>query len=436
MPKEVIIPALGESITSGILSSWKVEEGSYVELDQPIYELETDKITQEGLADASGTIKFLAQEGDEVEIGATIATIDESADSPSGSANDSTKEEDTDATSTSEETVPEPKEEVAEAAPREEQKSPTPALASQSKSADQTATYSPAVRKLLEETGIDPSSIKGTGKDGRLTKADVLKVQNQEKAETAPQKVASTPSPAPASKASSDDRVTRRPLTPIRRKIASRLVEAQQTAAILSTFNEVDLSAVMALRKSHQDSFVKANGVKLGFMSFFVKAVVHALKAVPGINVRIEGDQLIEHHYYDIGVAVGTEKGLVVPVLRDCDQMSFAEIEQGIVGFAEKARSGGITLQDMQGGCFTITNGGIYGSLLSTPIINPPQSGILGMHTIQERPVVRNGEIVARPMMYLALSYDHRVVDGKEAVTFLVKIKEAIEEPARLALGI
>ena len=288
----------------------------------------------------------------------------------------------------------------------------------------------------MEETGIDPSSIKGTGKDGRLTKADVLKVQNQEKAETAPQKVASTPSPAPASKSSSDDRVTRRPLTPIRRKIASRLVEAQQTAAILSTFNEVDLSAVMALRKSHQDSFVKANGVKLGFMSFFVKAVVHALKAVPGINVRIEGDQLIEHHYYDIGVAVGTEKGLVVPVLRDCDQMSFAEIEQGIVGFAEKARSGGITLQDMQGGCFTITNGGIYGSLLSTPIINPPQSGILGMHTIQERPVVRNGEIVARPMMYLALSYDHRVVDGKEAVTFLVKIKEAIEEPARLALGI
>ena len=436
MPKEVIIPALGESITSGILSSWKVGEGSYVELDQPIYELETDKITQEGLADASGTIKFLAQEGDEVEIGATIATIDESADSPSGSANESTKEEDTDTTSTSEETVPEPKEEVAEAAPREEQKSPTPALASQPKSADHTATYSPAVRKLLEETGIDPSSVKGTGKDGRLTKADVLKVQNQEKAETAPQKVASTPSPAPASKASSDDRVTRRPLTPIRRKIASRLVEAQQTAAILSTFNEVDLSAVMALRKSHQDSFVKANGVKLGFMSFFVKAVVHALKAVPGINVRIEGDQLIEHHYYDIGVAVGTEKGLVVPVLRDCDQMSFAEIEQGIVGFAEKARSGGITLQDMQGGCFTITNGGIYGSLLSTPIINPPQSGILGMHTIQERPVVRNGEIVARPMMYLALSYDHRVVDGKEAVTFLVKIKEAIEEPARLALGI
>ena len=433
MSKEVIIPALGESITSGILSSWKVEEGSYVELDQPIYELETDKITQEGLADASGTIKFLAQEGDEVEIGATIATIDESADSASGTTPVPPKNDDAENTEGSEEPALEQKETVAE---EEERTIHEPESPSQPKSAVESTTYSPAVRKLLQETGIDPSSIKGTGKDGRLTKGDVLKAQDQEKADTVPREVASTPSPAVATKPSSDDRVTRRPLTPIRRKIASRLVEAQQTAAILSTFNEVDLSAVMALRKSHQDSFVKANGVKLGFMSFFVKAVVHALKAVPGINVRIEGDQLVEHHYYDIGVAVGTERGLVVPVLRDCDQMTFAEIEQGIVGFAEKARSGGITLEDMQGGCFTITNGGIYGSLLSTPIINPPQSGILGMHTIQERPVVRNGEIVARPMMYLALSYDHRVVDGKEAVTFLVKIKEAIEEPARLALGI
>jgi len=435
MSKEVIIPALGESITSGILSSWKVDEGSYVELDQPIYELETDKITQEGLADASGTIKFLAQEGDEVEIGATIATIDESADSPTGATPVIPKNDDEENTEGSEKPALEQKETVAEEV-AEEKTIHEPESPSQPKSAVESTTYSPAVRKLLQETGIDPSSIKGTGKDGRLTKGDVLKAQNQEKADTVPREVASTPSPAVGSKPSSDDRVTRRPLTPIRRKIASRLVEAQQTAAILSTFNEVDLSAVMTLRKSHQDSFVKANGVKLGFMSFFVKAVVHALKAVPGINVRIEGDQLVEHHYYDIGVAVGTERGLVVPVLRDCDQMTFAEIEQGIVGFAEKARSGGITLEDMQGGCFTITNGGIYGSLLSTPIINPPQSGILGMHTIQERPVVRNGEIVARPMMYLALSYDHRVVDGKEAVTFLVKIKEAIEEPARLALGI
>jgi len=430
MSKEVIIPALGESITSGILSSWKVKEGSYVELDQPIYELETDKITQEGLADASGVIKFLAQEGDEVEIGATIATIDESADAPSSPTVEEKAEEAPAPVST-----PDSKPEVPEA-PVLDIATTEPVPSAEPAKAPQDSVYSPAVRKLLSETGIDPSSVVGTGKDGRITKGDVLKAQSTPVPKSAPVVETATPSQSAPATSAHGDRVTRRPLTPIRRKIASRLVEAQQTAAILSTFNEVDLSAVMALRKSHQDSFVKANGVKLGFMSFFVKAVVHALKAVPGINVRIEGDQLIEHHYYDIGVAVGTEKGLVVPVLRDCDQMSFAEIEQGIVGYAEKARSGGITLADMQGGCFTITNGGIYGSLLSTPIINPPQSGILGMHTIQERPVVRNGEIVARPMMYLALSYDHRVVDGKEAVTFLIKIKEAIEEPARLALGI
>ena len=226
---------------------------------------------------------------------------------------------------------------------------------------------------------------------------------------------------------SSESRTTRRSLSPIRRKIASRLVEAQQTAAILSTFNEVDLTEVMALKKS--ESFVKQHEVKLGFMSFFVKGVVHALRAVPQINSRLEGDELVENHYFDIGVAVGT-KGLVVPVLRDCDQLSFAEIEKYIVDYAKKARSGGITLQDMQGGCFTITNGGIYGSLLSTPILNPPQSGILGMHSIQERPIALNGEVVIRPMMYIALSYDHRVVDGKEAVTFLVKLKEAMEDPA------
>jgi len=431
MPKEVIIPALGESIASGILSSWKVQEGSYVELDQPIYELETDKITQEGLAETNGVIKFTAQEGDEVEIGATIATIDEAAEVPILAESPSAE--------------PSPPSESPPAAEEIISKPSPPAVQPKSSipepvTSESTAPFSPAVRKLLDETGIDPTTITGTGKDGRITKGDVLKIQsstlNTPKTSQSDVAAKSAPSPKINVPVSTGDRFTRRPLTPIRRKIASRLVEAQQTAAILSTFNEVDLSAVMALRKSHQDAFVKANGVKLGFMSFFVKAVVHALQAVPGMNVRIEGDQLIEHHYYDIGVAVGTERGLVVPVLRDCDQMSFAQIEQGIVGYAQKAKSGGITLDDMQGGCFTITNGGIYGSLLSTPIINPPQSGILGMHTIQQRAVVLDGEIVARPMMYLALSYDHRVVDGKEAVTFLVKIKEAIEEPARLALGV
>ena len=298
---------------------------------------------------------------------------------------------------------------------------------------------SPAVRKILAETNLDPTTISGTGKDGRITKADVLAAKNAAPAPSvvAPSILAVPSQATPLTEtASSGTRSTRRPLSPIRRKIAARLVEAQQTAAILSTFNEVDLSAIMALRKKHQDSFVKQNGVKLGFMSFFVKGVVHALRSVPQINARMEGNELVENHYYDIGVAVGTKKGLVVPVLRDCDQLSFAEIEQSIVQYAEKARSGGITLQDMQGGCFTITNGGIYGSLLSTPIINPPQSGILGMHSIQERPVAVNGEVVIRPMMYTALSYDHRVVDGKEAVTFLVKLKEAMEDPARLALGI
>ena len=426
MSTEVKIPALGESISSGVLSSWKVAEGSYVEVDQPIYELETDKITQEGLAEVAGVISFTAKEGEEVEIGATIANIDESAEKFDSSTPA---------------VVDEP---VVESAEAESKPEPAPAAAPVQVETDvKTAVpssselpFSPAVRKILAETQIDPATLSGTGKDGRITKADVL---NAQKATTpAPSNEvppAPTPAPAPVS-TDSDARSTRRPLSPIRRKIASRLVEAQQTAAILSTFNEVDLTEIMALRKRHQDSFVKQNGVKLGFMSFFVKGVVHALRAVPQINSRMEGSELVENHYFDIGVAVGTEKGLVVPVLRDCETLSFAEIEQSIVAYAKKARSGGITLQDMQGGCFTITNGGIYGSLLSTPIINPPQSGILGMHSIQERPVALNGEVVIRPMMYTALSYDHRVVDGQQAVTFLVKLKEAMEDPARLALGI
>jgi 2-oxoglutarate dehydrogenase E2 component (dihydrolipoamide succinyltransferase) len=435
MPIDVKIPALGESISSGVLSSWKVTEGTYVEIDQPIYELETDKVTQEGLAEVAGVISFLAQEGDEVEIGATIAKIDESAEKPAPSSSESKVEE----------TDPPVETAVSPDPPTESSPSPSPAptvanVKSQEAidSTPSSIPLSPAVRKILTESNLDPTTIPGTGKDGRITKGDVLAAQS---AQSAPKvvgqgKVTQAPSTAPVAPVSADSRSTRRALSPIRRKIASRLVEAQQTAAILSTFNEIDLSAIMSLRKRHQDSFVKQNGVKLGFMSFFVKGVVHALQAVPEINVRMEGNELVENHYFDIGVAVGTEKGLVVPVLRDCDQLGFAEIEQSIVQYAEKARSGGMTLQDMQGGCFTITNGGIYGSLLSTPIINPPQSAILGMHSIQERPVAVNGEVVIRPMMYTALSYDHRVVDGRQAVTFLVKLKEAMEDPARLALGI
>ena len=435
MPIDVKIPALGESISSGVLSSWKVTEGTYVEIDQPIYELETDKVTQEGLAEVAGVISFLAQEGDEVEIGATIAKIDESAEKPAPSSSESKVEE----------TDPPVETAVSPDPPTESAPSPSPAptvanVKSQEAiiSTPSSIPLSPAVRKILTESNLDPATIPGTGKDGRITKGDVLAAQSVQSAPKVArqEKVTQAPSTAPVAAVSADSRSTRRALSPIRRKIASRLVEAQQTAAILSTFNEIDLSAIMSLRKRHQDSFVKQNGVKLGFMSFFVKGVVHALQAVPEINVRMEGNELVENHYFDIGVAVGTEKGLVVPVLRDCDQLGFAEIEQSIVQYAEKARSGGMTLQDMQGGCFTITNGGIYGSLLSTPIINPPQSAILGMHSIQERPVAVNGEVVIRPMMYTALSYDHRVVDGRQAVTFLVKLKEAMEDPARLALGI
>ena len=435
MPIDVKIPALGESISSGVLSAWKVPEGTYVEIDQPIYELETDKITQEGLAEVAGVISFLAKEGDEVEIGGTIAKIDESSEKPSSTESDTKPDS----------SGPEAKEVESITSPPEKEPAPSPPEPTHEESIPKVddsiskLSLSPAVRKILAETNLDPTTISGTGKGGRITKADVLAAKD---AVPGPSVVAPPAPSVPAqttpltSTVPSGTRSTRRPLSPIRRKIAARLVEAQQTAAILSTFNEVDLSAIMALRKKHQDSFVKQNGVKLGFMSFFVKGVVHALRAVPQINARMEGNELVENHYFDIGVAVGTEKGLVVPVLRDCDQLSFAEIEQSIVQYAEKARNGGITLQDMQGGCFTITNGGIYGSLLSTPIINPPQSGILGMHSIQERPVAVNGEVVIRPMMYTALSYDHRVVDGKEAVTFLVKLKEAMEDPARLALGI
>ena len=428
MAIEVKIPALGESISSGILTTWHVKDGDFVEEGQTIYELETDKITQEGAADSSGSISLKAAEGGEVEIGAVVAIIDETATGTpvSGPVEDKQSPDEK-----PEESKPESKPEPAPPSPKPEDKpqATTPHL-------------SPAVRKVVDEHDLDPSTIEGSGKDGRITKADALAATKASPAEEVKAAPVPAPSPAPtppippAVTHEVDERVTRKPLSPIRRRIASRLIEAQQTAAILTTFNEADMSAIMALRKEHQENFVAKNGVKLGFMSFFVKAVVHALKAVPELNVRMEGENLVQNHYFDIGVAVGTKKGLVVPVVRDCEKLSFAEIEQTIVNYAHAARDGKITLQDMQGGCFTITNGGIYGSMLSTPILNPPQSGILGMHAIQQRPMAVNGEVVIRPMMYLAVSYDHRVVDGREAVTFLVKMKEALENPVRLTLEI
>jgi 2-oxoglutarate dehydrogenase E2 component (dihydrolipoamide succinyltransferase) len=292
------------------------------------------------------------------------------------------------------------------------------------------ATLSPAARKAAEETGAKVTAITGSGKGGRVTKHDILS-QSTATPPTPPQ-----PADASATQEQPGDRETRKRMTPLRKKIAEHLVHATQQAAMLTTFNEVDMSAVLQLRKQYQDDFVAQYGIKLGFMSFFAKAVTHALQAVPAVNARIEGNEIVSQHYYDIGVAVGTDKGLMVPVVRDCEQKNFAEIEQAIADYAKSAREGKIQMSDLEGGVFTISNGGIYGSMLSTPIINYPQPAILGLHNIQQRAVVVDGEIVARPMMYLALSYDHRLIDGKEAVTFLVKIKEAIETPNRLLFGI
>jgi len=401
MSIEVKIPPMGESISSGILAKWHVAHGDVVKKDQVLFELETDKITSEGTAEAAGKISLAVAAGTEVKIGAVVATID---------------------TSVTESAAP--------AAPIQNPKSEI----------QNPATQSPAVRRLAAETGIDPASVAGTGKAGRVTKGDMLAASSAKASEAtataAPAAPVAAPAPAaPAAPVNRGEKQTRVKMTKLRQTIANRLVAAQHNAAMLTTFNEADMSAVMGLRAKYQDDFVKKHGVKLGFMSFFVKAVVNALKEVPGINAQIDGDHIIQNHYYDIGVAVSTDKGLMVPVIRDCDKKSMAEIEKDIADAAKRARDGKITLADLEGGVFTITNGGIFGSLLATPIINAPQSAILGMHAIKERPIALNGQVVIRPMMYLALSYDHRLVDGKESVTFLVAVKNALEDPARLVLG-
>ena len=402
MAIEVKIPPMGESINSGVLAKWHVKDGDVVKKDQPLFELETDKITSEGTAESAGKISLKVEAGTEVKIGQVVATIDAAASA------------------------------AAAPAPTEAPKAAAAPATSAAKD-----VQSPAVRRLAEETKVDPASVAGTGKGGRVTKGDMLAAEPaQPTAAAAPANPVSAIRNPQSAAPESGDRQTRRKLTPLRQKIAQRLVAAQHEAAMLTTFNEVDMSGVMALRAKYQDDFVKKNGVKLGFMSFFVKAVVHALKEVPAINAQIDGDTLIENHYYDIGVAVSTDKGLMVPVVKNCDTLGMADVEKQIALAATKARDGKITLADLEGGVFTITNGGTFGSLLSTPIINPPQSAILGMHSINERPMAVNGQVVIRPMMYIALSYDHRVVDGKQAVTFLVKVKQAIEDPTRLVLGI
>ena len=425
MAIEVKVPSMGESITSGILSAWLVKDGDFVEKDQPIYELETDKITSEATAEVSGVIQFKVDQDAEVDIGSTVATIDDSAKAPTN--NEEPKEIE------AKETPIQPTISDVNDAPKKEEEKKAQEVANSEKS------LSPASRKHSIETQVDIDQLEGTGKDGRITKVDILSAKAPQviapKESTSNQSGSLTSSTTPTP-ADSSTRETRKKMSPLRKKIAQRLVNATQEAALLTTFNEVDMSRVMQLRKAHQESFVKRYGIKLGFMSFFTKAVVNALQSVPAVNARIEDNFIVQQHYYDIGIAVGTEKGLLVPVVRDCEQKSFQEIEQSILDFAKDARESKIQLKDLEGGVFTISNGGIYGSMLSTPIINFPQPAILGLHNIQERAVVVNGEIVARPMMYLALSYDHRLIDGKEAVTFLNHIKHAIENPDRLLIGL
>ena len=412
MSIEVKIPASGESVTGGLLAQWRVENGAAVTKGQPLFDFETDKVTLEGIAEADGVLNILVSAGSEVLVHQVVATIAEGAAAPAAKA------------------VPAPASVAAAPAKSGKDASAVQPQASQ--------PISPAVQRLAAETGISPDSVAGTGKDGRVTKGDMLAAAEAKPA-AAPAPVPAAPAPAPAAApkpAAPAGKTSRRKMTPLRRKIAERLVQAKSEAAMLTTFNEVNMAPVMELRKKYQDEFTKKHGIKLGFMSFFVRAVVRALQDVPAINAQIDGDEIIDNHYYDIGVAVGTDKGLMVPVVRDADKKSLAAIEADIAAYAKKARDGKMAIEDLQGGVFTITNGGIYGSMLSTPILNAPQSGILGMHNITERAVVENGQIVIRPMMYLALSYDHRLVDGKEAVTFLVKVKQLLEDPARLVLDL
>jgi 2-oxoglutarate dehydrogenase E2 component (dihydrolipoamide succinyltransferase) len=404
MTTEVKVPVLGESVSEATIGQWLKAPGEAVALDEPIASLETDKVAIEVNATAAGVMgQQLAAVGDTVVVGALIATIE------AGSG-----------------TAPAPAPVAAAAAP-----APVAAAAvvDTAESAD-PAVLSPAVRRAVLEYGIDPATIKGTGKDGRITKEDVVAAAQAKPASASP--AASVPATA-AAPARREERVK---MTRLRQTIAKRLKSAQETAALLTTFNDVDMSAVMEARNRFKDSFEKKHGVKLGFMSFFAKASVLALKDIPAVNAQMDGDEIVYHDYVDISVAVSAPNGLVVPVVRDCDKLSFAGIEKAIAGYGKKAKDGTLTMDDMKGGTFTISNGGVFGSLMSTPIINPPQSGVLGLHRIEERPVVVNGQIVARPMMYLALSYDHRLIDGREAVTFLVAVKNAIEDPTRLLIDL
>jgi 2-oxoglutarate dehydrogenase E2 component (dihydrolipoamide succinyltransferase) len=409
---DILTPALGESVTEATVARWTKQAGEAVRKDEVLVELETDKVSLEVAAPADGVLsEILAGEGSNVGPGAVLGKVAEggaAAAAKPAAAAPSAKP-------------------AAPAEPAPAKPAPSPAADAAAQSAPVMA---PSAQRVVEENRLDAAAIAGTGKDGRITKGDAL---------AALEARASQPSPAPTVPAAPrvvDAREQRVRMTRLRQTIATRLKEAQNTAAILTTFNEVDMSAVMALRAQHKDAFEKRHGVKLGFMGFFVKACVHALKQVPEVNAEIDGAEIVYKNHYDVSVAVGTEKGLVTPVLRDADALSLADVEKGIGELGQKARDGKLTLEDLQGGTFTISNGGVYGSLMSTPILNAPQSGVLGMHKIQDRPMAVGGQVAIRPMMYLALSYDHRIVDGQGAVTFLVRVKEAIEDPQRLLLDI
>ena len=415
---EIRVPTLGESVTEATIGKWFKHPGDAVAVDEPLVELETDKVTIEVPAPAAGVLsEIAAKDGETVAVGAVLGQIKDGA----GAAKTAT---------------PAAKPAAAPSATAAAKPAAAPAAAKPAASVAD-APLAPSVRKLSTESGLDASTVPGTGKDGRVTKGDMLAAI--ERAAAAPTPVAATAAavqvraPSPADDAAREERVR---MTRLRQTIARRLKEAQNTAAMLTTFNEVDMGHVMALRTQYRDLFEKKHGVKLGFMGFFVKACVQALKDIPAVNAEIDGTDIIYKNYYHIGIAVGTERGLVVPVVRDCDQKSLAEIEKTIADFGRRARDGALKIDELQGGTFSITNGGIYGSLMSTPILNAPQSGILGMHKIQDRPMAVGGKVEVRPMMYLALSYDHRIVDGREAVTFLVRVKELLEEPSRLVLDL
>jgi 2-oxoglutarate dehydrogenase E2 component (dihydrolipoamide succinyltransferase) len=429
---EVKVPSVGESVTSGVISAWHKKSGEFVNEGEPLFALETDKVSTDIVAEKSGVLETKVAEGQEVKIGEVIAVIDDSKQLAEDRKEEKPKKQSEERRKTEwelkEKTAPIAGGDLSavgsvKADDRGGPESPTPA-----------AVFSPAVRRIVEEARLEPEKIRGTGEGGRLTKGDVLAAAEQGGKDESLAKALSFGGTPPSSPTAVQARFTRKKMSPLRRKIAQQLVTAQHTAAILTTFNECDMSAVQELRRSKQEEFTKKHGVKLGLMSFFVKASVEALKAVPVVNGRIDGDDFIQNNFYDIGVAVGTERGLVVPVVRDADKKSFADLERDIADYAGRAHDGKLKLEDLQGGTFTITNGGVYGSLFATPILNPPQSGILGMHKIMARPVVVDGKVEVRPMMYLALSYDHRAVDGKEAVSFLIKVKEGIENPKKLPL--